>query len=162
MDIFFEKKLFVDTPLIEEYLKQIENSHEGSLNHWFSGLMHITVQTCYNLWYLTIRLIGYINALTETALPACRDDMENLMKHPHKSIVYSKNKISKKSNPTSMFLKSRWCINQQKSGILQLPPYILICISCKRYIWNALFHINSYLFNDTVIDWCGEENMRHV
>ena len=50
-------------PLIGEDLeKQIENSHVGSIKHWVGGLMNTTVQTCYNLQYLTMRLSGYMNA----------------------------------------------------------------------------------------------------
>ena len=52
----------MDTPIIGEYLKQIEKSHGGSLNHWDGGIMHITVQTCYDHQYLTVRLSGYMNA----------------------------------------------------------------------------------------------------
>ena len=66
VDTSFEKKLFVDTPLIREELKQIEKSYGGSLNHWVGGLLNITVQTHYDLQYPTIRLGGYINAPTET------------------------------------------------------------------------------------------------
>ena len=54
----------MDTPIIVEELKQIEKSHGGSLNHWVGGLIHITVQNCYDLKYLTIRLSGYMNEST--------------------------------------------------------------------------------------------------
>ena len=50
------------TPLIVELLKQIENSHRGSLNNWVGDLMQITVQTRYALQYLTMQLRGYMNA----------------------------------------------------------------------------------------------------
>ena len=55
----------MDTPLIGEDLKQIEKSHGGSLNIWVGGIIHITVQTCYDLQYITMRLSGYMNAPTE-------------------------------------------------------------------------------------------------
>ena len=46
------------TPIIGEEMKQIEKSHGGSINHWVGGLMHITVQTRYDLQYLTMGLSG--------------------------------------------------------------------------------------------------------
>ena len=58
------------TPLIGAKMKQIEKLHGGYLNHWVVGLMHITVQTCCDLNYLTMRLSGYMNA---PALSACND-----------------------------------------------------------------------------------------
>ena len=60
----FENKLFVNTHLIGEDMKQIEKSHVGSLNQWAGGLMHITVQTHYDLQYLTMHLSGYMNSPT--------------------------------------------------------------------------------------------------
>ena len=56
-------------------MKQIENSHGGSLNHWDSGLMHITVQTRYVIQYLTMSLSGYMNATTHPDLISIRHDM---------------------------------------------------------------------------------------
>ena len=53
------------TALIVEGLKQLEKSHGGLINNWFGGLMHITVQTSYDLKYLTMCLNGYMNAPTE-------------------------------------------------------------------------------------------------
>ena len=90
MDISFENTLFMATYLIGEYLKQIENSHIGSLNHWVCGLMYITVQTRYNIQYLTMRLSGYMNAPTEPDFLALRHGMEYLMHHPHETIIYSR------------------------------------------------------------------------
>ena len=46
------KTLFIDTLFIVEEQKQIEKSHEGSLNHWVGCLVHITVQTWYDPKYL--------------------------------------------------------------------------------------------------------------
>ena len=60
------------TPIIGEYLKQIENSYVGSLYHWFGDIMQITVQSCYDLQYLTMRLSGYMNAPTESAFLSLR------------------------------------------------------------------------------------------
>ena len=48
--------------LIGDKLKEIEKYHGGSLNHWVGGIVHTTVQTCYDIQYLTMRLSGYINA----------------------------------------------------------------------------------------------------
>ena len=55
----------MDTTLIGEQLKQIYKSHGGYLNNWVGGLMKTTVQTCYDIQYITIRLSGYMNAPTE-------------------------------------------------------------------------------------------------
>ena len=66
-DNSFEQILFIATPLILSELKKIEKSHEGSLDQWVGGLMHITVQTSYDLQYLTMCLIGYMNAPKEPA-----------------------------------------------------------------------------------------------
>ena len=59
----------------------------------------------------------------------------------HMNLSY--NQERKKRNGTSMFLQSRGCRNQQKPGILQLLPYILLWISRKIYIWQTLGHIKS-------------------
>ena len=83
------------TLLIVEVLKQIEKSNGGSLNHWVGGIMHITVQTCYDLQYLTMRLSIYMNAPEEYTLLAIKHDMEYLIHHPHKPIMHSRRKIYK-------------------------------------------------------------------
>ena len=62
VDTSFENTLLVDTTLIGEDMKQIENSHGVSLNNWFGGLIHITVQTCYDIQHLTMQLSGNMNA----------------------------------------------------------------------------------------------------
>ena len=64
MDTSFEKTLFMDTPIIEEVLKQINKSHVGSLNHLVGGLMYITVKNRYDFQCLTMHLSGYMNAPT--------------------------------------------------------------------------------------------------
>ena len=53
-DTSFEHTLFMATPLIVAELKQIEKIYRGYLNHWVGGLMHITVQTCYEVQYPTM------------------------------------------------------------------------------------------------------------
>ena len=65
MDTSFENTIFVYTYVIGEDLKQIDKSHIGSPNHWVDGLMHIAVQTLYDLQYPKIRLSGYMNAPIE-------------------------------------------------------------------------------------------------
>ena len=83
------------TPLIVEELKQINKSHGRSLNHWVGIIINITVQTRYDLQYLTMRLSGYMNAPTEPAFLALKHGMEYLMHHTHEPIVYSRKKIYK-------------------------------------------------------------------
>ena len=68
-----------------------------SLNHWFIGLMNITVQTCYYLQYVTIWLIDYMNSPTEPYFIALIQGMEYLMHHPHEPVMYSINKMFKKN-----------------------------------------------------------------
>ena len=55
--------------------------------------MHITVQTCCDVQYITMRLSGYMNAPTEPAFLAIKHGMEHIMHHPHEPIIYSRNKI---------------------------------------------------------------------
>ena len=90
MDTSFEKTLFVAIYLVGEYLKQIEKSHIGSLNHWVCGLMYATTQNFYNMQYFTMRLGGYMNAPTKPDLLALRHDMEYIMHYSHKPIMYSR------------------------------------------------------------------------
>ena len=44
----------MDTPLIGEELKKLEQTHGVSLNQWAVGIMHITVQIHYELQYITM------------------------------------------------------------------------------------------------------------
>ena len=66
----------MDTPLIVEELKQIEKSHRLSLNYWAGVLIHIIVQTQYDLQYLTMRLSVYMNTPTEPAYLSLKNVME--------------------------------------------------------------------------------------
>ena len=75
------------TPIIGEELKKIEKSHGGSLNHCFDGLVHITVQTLYDLQYITMHLSVYINAPIEPSFLALEHGMECLMHHTHETII---------------------------------------------------------------------------
>ena len=69
--------------------------------------MHITVQTRYDIQYLTMSLIGYINAPTEPAFIALKNGMEYIMHHPHESIMWSINKIRRTEESTHQwYLKS--------------------------------------------------------
>ena len=83
IDTSFEHTLFMATPLIGEEMKQIDKLNGGSLNHWEGVMMHITVQTLYDLKYLTMRLSGYRNAPTEYEFVALKQGMEYIMHHPH-------------------------------------------------------------------------------
>ena len=106
-DTSFEQTLFMSTPLIVSELKQIEKTHGGSLNHWFGGLMNITVQTCYDLQYLTIQLSGYMNASTEPAFLALKHGMEYLMHHPHEPIMHPRKKIHRtEESPHQCYFKA--------------------------------------------------------
>ena len=69
VDTSFVNTLFMDTPYIEK-------SHGGSLNHWVGGLMHITLQTHFDLQYLTMLPSGYINAPTEPDFLALKHVVE--------------------------------------------------------------------------------------
>ena len=95
MEVSFENLLVMATPLIGEYLKQVENSHGGSLNHWVGGIIHITVQTFCDIKYLIMRLSGYINYPTEPEFLALRHGMEYIMHHSHEPIMYPRKKNSK-------------------------------------------------------------------
>ena len=64
-------------------MEKIKNSHGGSLNNWVGGLMHTTVQTCYDLQYLTTSLSGYMNSPTDPAFLSLINGMEYLIHHPH-------------------------------------------------------------------------------
>ena len=83
----------MSTPLIGKEMKKIEKSHGCSLDHWVGGLMHITVQTHYDIKYLTMHLSVYMNATPETSFITLRHGTKYLMYHPHKPIVYSRKEI---------------------------------------------------------------------
>ena len=95
VDTYFENELLMPTHIMKEKLKQIVKSHGNSLNHWYSVLMHITVQTLYDLQYLTMHLSGYMNSPTEPSFHVLRHGMEYLIQHSHAPIMYSINIISR-------------------------------------------------------------------
>lgn len=84
----FERTLFEAIPLVGDKLKQVEKQHGGSLNHWVGGLMHIGVQTRYDLAYTCMRLSGYMCAPSIPAFQALHQTMEYLFHHPHLPIMY--------------------------------------------------------------------------
>ena len=68
--------------------------------------MHITVQTCYDIQYITMRLSSYMNSPTEPELISLRHGMEYLMQHPLEPIIYSIKKILKlNESPYQCFFK---------------------------------------------------------
>ena len=83
----------MDTPIIGEDLKKIDNSNGGSLNHWVSGHMYRTFQNCYNIKYLAICLSGYMNVPTEPDFLALVHGIEYPMRHLHEPIMYPRKKI---------------------------------------------------------------------
>ena len=113
----------MDKPVIVEELKHIEKSHGGSLNHWVDRRMYITVQNCYDLQYLNMRLSEYMNYSIEHDFRDIINGMEYLMHHPHKTIMYSRF-VKINEIPHQFFFKSGDA-EIKKSGILQLSSYIL-------------------------------------
>ena len=102
-DSSFEKKLFMATPLIVAELKQIEKSHGVSLNHWVGGIIHITVQTLYDLQYFKMLISGYMNAPTEPVFLNLKHVIQYLMHHTHEPIIYSGNKIHRTEESPHQF-----------------------------------------------------------
>ena len=51
---------------------------------------HVTVQTRYDIQYITMPLIGCMNAPTEPDFIAFNHGMEYLMYYPHEPIMYSR------------------------------------------------------------------------
>ena len=74
--------------------------------------MHITVQTRYDLQYITMRLCGYLNYLIEPSFLALSLDMEYIMYHLHEPMMYSKDEI---------FLKTRAHFNVYSRQVMQKP-----------------------------------------
>ena len=64
------------THLIVVDLNKVDKSNGGLLNYSVGGLMHITVQTCYDLQYITMRLSGYMNAPAEPAFIDLKHSIE--------------------------------------------------------------------------------------
>ena len=142
----------MDTTLIGEDLKQIDKLSGGSLNHWVGGLMHITVQTSYDLQYLTICLSVYMNTPTEPTFLALVHGMEYLMHHPHEPIMYSRKKIHRTDEiPCCCYFKvgdAKIRKNKEYSNFLHtyFDSYHAIDIS-GRISFTSTVHI----FNGTII-----------
>ena len=152
VDTSFEHTLFRDTILIGEELKKNDKSHEGSLNHWVGGIMHITFQTCYDLQYLTMRLSVYINSPTEHVFLALKHGMEYLMHHPYEPIMYSRKNIHITDEiPHQFYFKAGYaCTSKKEEYSNFLHTYCdadnSIYMSDRRSV-TSTFH----LFNGTII-----------
>ena len=69
--------------------------------------MHTTVQTWYDIQYLTMCLSGYMDTPIEQAFLDLRHDMEYIMHHEHEHIIHSREKILKINDiPLKCFLKA--------------------------------------------------------
>ena len=158
-DTSFEKTLFMATPLIVAKLKKIEKSHGRSLNHWVGGLMHITVQNCYDLQYLTIHLSGYMNAPTETVFLALKNGMEYLMQYLHEPIIYSRKKIHRtEESPHQCYFKSGDAeIRKTKEYSNFLHTYCYADHARDISDRHSVTYI-VHLFNGTILDWCSKKN----
>ena len=142
------------TSLIGEQLENFEKSHGGSLNHRVGGLMHITVQTRYDLEYLTMRLSGYMNEPTEPDFLAIKHGMEYLMHHQHEPIMYSRKKFYKNHEISHQCLfkagDAEINKNQEQSNFL----HTYCDADHARYIYRRLSVTSTvYLFNETLIYW---------
>ena len=158
IDTSFEQTLFVATPLIVSELKQIDKSHGGSPNHWVGGLMHITVQTRYDLQYLAMSISGYMNAPTEPSFLALKNDMEYITDHKHEPIMYSRNKIHiTEEIPHQFYFKSGDAeIRKTKECSNFLHTYCDVDhergVSDRRTVTFTV-----HLFNGTIIYWCAKK-----
>ena len=139
-------------------MKQLKKTHVLSLNHWAGGIVRIRFQTWYDLQYITIRLIWYINALTELQLLTLFHGMQYPI-YPHRwLIMYSRKNIFKANeSPLQCLFKSG------KSGINQTQQYSnFIHTYCdtdrardSTYRHSVIY--NSRLFNGTIVDWCSNK-----
>ena len=150
VDTSFENTIFMATTLIVEELKQIEKSHEGSLNNWVGVIMHNTVQTRSDLQYIIMSLSGYMNAPTEYDFIDIKHGMEYLMQHPHESIMYSIKKIYKTGEtPHQSYLKAgdaeikkiRNIPTSFTHIVIQIIPEIyLIDVQLHQYFISSMLH----------------------
>ena len=81
--------------LIGDKLKQLERTHRGSLNQRIVIIMQIMVQTRYDLQYINIQMIRYMNIPTEPSFLAIFHGMKYLMHHLYEPIMHSRRKIFK-------------------------------------------------------------------
>ena len=116
--------------------------------------MHITVQTYYDIQYLTMCISGYMNYPTEPALLSLRHGMEDLIRHPHKLIMYSRKKFRANDSPHKCFFKAYSTEinkNQEYPKFLHTycDAYHAQYISNRRSVTST-----AHIFNVTVVDWC--------
>ena len=64
-------------------LKNVENNHGVTLNHWFGGIFFITVQTFHDIQYLTIIFSGYINIPIDLLFGYLGDGVQYLIHNQH-------------------------------------------------------------------------------
>ena len=142
-------------------MKQIEKSYEESLNQWVGGLIHITLQICYDIHCYTICLSGYMNAPEEPALIAIEYGMEYLIHHRHELIMYSRKKSYKTHEiPHQCYFKAGYAEmnkNQEYSNFFH--PYCdsdhAIDLTGRRSVTSTV-----HIFNGNLIDWCAKKNLK--
>ena len=128
-------------PLIGEELKQIEKSNGGSINHWVGGLVYITVQNCYDIQYLTMRLSGYMNAPIEPDFFALKHGMEYLIHHTHEPIMYLRKKIYKThKSPTNVTSNQGMHKSSKNSNNPTFSTHILMQIIPEIYLEYEQLH----------------------
>ena len=139
-------------------MNQIEKSHGGSLNNWVGGLMHITVQTHYDLQYITMRLSGHMNEPTEPAFLALKHSLEYLMHHPQEPIMYSRRKIHRTEEiPHQCYFKAgdaETRKNKEHSNFLHKysDSDHAMDISHRPSVTSTV-----HILNGTIIDWCTKK-----
>ena len=104
--------------------------------------MHITIQTCYGLQYLIMRLSGYMNAPTEPAFLALKNGIEFLMRHPHEPIIYSRKKLMEQTK-FPIIVTSKQDI--QKSAKIRNTPTSFTHMVMQIMMEISLIDIHSHL-----------------
>ena len=133
------------TPLIGEEVRQIDKSRGGLINHWVGVLIHINIQTLYNLQYLTINISGYMNAPKEPDPLALKQGREFIMNHPHERIIYSGNKYTTlMKSPTNV---------SSKQGIHKSTEICNTPTSSIHIVMNILpeIYLKDYYLNGNLI-----------
>ena len=154
---FSSRHVFWQVPLHgnTSFWRQIKTnwkSHGGSLNHWVGYIVHLTVQTHYDIQCLTIELGVYMNPPTEPLFISLRHGMEYLMHHPHELIIYWRNTIFKSneslqkhfSNSGSAYINK----TQEHSNFLYayFDLYHSRDLTYRRYVT-----LTAHLFNGIVV-----------
>ena len=118
--------------------------------------MQIIVWTLYDLWTLTMRIIGYIYSSTGPGSFSLIHGMEYIMHHPHEPIMYSRNQNLKINKSTH-----QWFFNERSTDIINNQEYYNFLhtyrdtyyardISDRRFVTST-----DHLFNGTIINWCA-------